>query len=89
LAWGRSARRDVDQIASHYGRFGAELPELLRRRIEVAPLPLLDNPEIGSPTRRERVRRWPVRRTPFILLYTVVSGEVRIQRVVDARSTWA
>lgn len=89
LGWSRSARRDLDEIARYYGQFSPELPDDLMRRVEAAPLLLLDNPEIGSPTRRARVRKWPVRRTPFILLSTVVGVEVRIQRVVDARSDWA
>jgi plasmid stabilization system protein ParE len=89
VTWSRSERRDLGQIAAYYRQFDPKLPQTLVLRIESAPRPLLDNAEIGSPIRRARVRKWPVRRTPFILLYTVIADEVRIQRVVDARSAWA
>lgn len=85
LLWGVSARRDLYTIARQYGEIDPDLPLLLLERIEAAPLVLMENPGLGSPFGRH-LRKWPVRRTPFVLLYRMVGTELQIRRVLDARS---
>ncbi len=33
-------------------------------------------------------RRWPVRRTPYVLLYEPIEGAIYVLRVLDARRQW-
>lgn len=85
LLWGISARRDLYTIARRYGEIDPDLPLILLERIETAPLILLDNPGLGSPF-AGKLRKWPVKRTPFVLLYRAAGGDIQIRRVLDARS---
>ena len=88
LIWSRPARRDLYDIANGYREIDPDLPLILLERIEHAPLVLLDYPEIGSPTHQRGLRKWPVRQTPFVLLYASTRSEVEIRRVVHASSDW-
>jgi plasmid stabilization system protein ParE len=58
-------------------------------RIEHAPAALLDYPDIGSLTPWRGLRKWQVRRTPFLLFYVNTPERLEIRRVVHERSDWA
>lgn len=58
-------------------------------RVEQAPLLLLENPNLGSPFGAHGLRKWPVRRTPFMLIYRATADAIQIRRVVDPRSDMA
>lgn len=64
------------------------LPVELLLRIEHAPLILLDYPDMGSLTPRKGIRKWHVRRTPFLLFYASTADRIEIRRVVHERSDW-
>jgi plasmid stabilization system protein ParE len=89
LIWSGPARRDLHQIAADYGRIDPSPPAILLERIEEAPLPLLDFPALGSLIDRHGIRKWPVRRTPFLLFHTLRVDTVEIHRVVAAASDWS
>ena len=57
-----------------------------RSRVLAAERLLLDNPHAGRPTDRVGVRRLPIPRTPFILLYRVAPERIEVLRIVDGRS---
>ena len=88
LVWARAARRDLFAIATYYGQFDPTLPMTLLARVYDAPLALLDFPEMGSPTRHPRVRKWRVRNTPFVLFYARASRGIEIRRVRHEREDW-
>lgn len=88
LIWSHSARRDLYQIAADYGEIDPALPLILLERVEEAPLALLDYPGLGSLTPERGLRKWPVRKTPFLLFYACVRDVVEIRRVRHAASDW-
>jgi toxin ParE1/3/4 len=57
-------------------------------RIFEGPLVLLDYPQLGQPAGLLELRKWAVRRTPFILLYRVLGTDLEVARVVHAASDW-
>ncbi|TPG41161.1 type II toxin-antitoxin system RelE/ParE family toxin [Sphingomonas koreensis] len=85
LIWSGPARSDLFSIAAYYGRIDPTLPDLILQRIEEAPLVLLDFPKVGSPTRNDRVRKWRVPKTPFVLFYAEHGDDIQIRRVVHDR----
>jgi plasmid stabilization system protein ParE len=86
LVWSNPAKRDLFRIA--FDEWLIDPLELIER-IEAAPLVLLTSPEIGSPTRKRGIRKWIVRKTPFILFYIVKKDRVEFRRVVHSASNWA
>ena len=44
------------------------------------------NPHAGQPTHRDDVRRMPISRTPFFLVYRLTAERLEILRVIDGRS---
>jgi plasmid stabilization system protein ParE len=89
LIWSGPARHDLYQIASDYRQIDPALPDSLLERIEEAPLRLLDFPALGSLVGRKGIRKWPVRKTPFVLFYTIRRDVVEIRRVVAVASDWS
>jgi plasmid stabilization system protein ParE len=45
--------------------------EIVGERILAATESLLERPHMGREGRRSGTREWPVRRTPYILIYSV------------------
>lgn len=88
LIWSGPARRDLYDIAAEYGAIDPDLELAMLDQVEHAPLALLSYPEMGSPTLERGLRKWPIRHTPFLLLYSVAPREIEIRRVVHGRSNW-
>lgn len=88
LIWSQPARRDLFRIAAHYRAVDPELATRMLDRIEAGPLPLLEYPEKGPPTRRRGVRKWVIRGTPFLLFYAVRNERLEIRRVFHHAMDW-
>jgi toxin ParE1/3/4 len=81
-----SCRRDLLWLRHYYERVFPEGAVRARRHIQGAERLLLDNPYVGRPTHRDDVRRLPVTRTPFFILYRVAAERIEILRIIDGRS---
>jgi plasmid stabilization system protein ParE len=88
LIWSHPARRDLFRIAAEAGELDPDLPLMLLGRVEEAPLALLEYPGIGSPIGHSGLRKWPVHKTPFILVYADRGETVEVRRVLHAASDW-
>ena len=88
LIWSGPARRDLFSIAEHYEAIDPDLPAVMLRAIQKAPLILLTHPEIGAPMERRGLRKWPVKGTPFLLFYAATRERVEIKRVRHAAEDW-
>ena len=81
LLWSQPARRDLFGILDYYEGIDVDLAMRLTQAVEEEPLRLLDLPRLGSPVGRGGIRKWRVRRTPFLLYYSVRGDVVEIRRV--------
>lgn len=88
LIWSGPARRDLFAIADHYRPIDPDLPRQMLRLIQTAPVILLDHPDIGAPTDRRGVRKWPVKGSPYLLFYSADRARVEIKRVRHAAEDW-
>jgi len=88
IRWAGLARADLDAIDDRYAAIDVALADrMLRAAIAEADFlskwPLARS-LIGDGPRR----KWNVRGTPYILIYTPREDHVRIQRVRHARENW-
>lgn len=81
-----SAARDLSWLRHYYERVFPQGAERARARILAAERLILDNPHAGRPTHREGVRRLPISRTPFFLIYRPTPARIEILRVMDGRA---
>lgn len=88
LIWSQPARRDLFGIAAHFRAIDPLIAADMLDRIEVEPLSLLAYPQMGSPTRRRGVRKWPVRGTPYILFYAIRGARLEVRRVIHHSMDW-
>jgi toxin ParE1/3/4 len=88
LVWALQAEADLYEIADHYAAISPDLADEILNRIFEGPLVLLDYPQLGQPAGLLELRKWAVRRTPFILLYRVLGTDLEVARVVHAASDW-
>lgn len=88
LIWALQAENDLYEIADHYSVIAPGLGEAMLDRIVAASRVLPDHPRLGQSVGALGLRKWSVRRTPFILLYRVTESDVEIARIVAAASDW-
>ena len=81
-----SALRDLLWLRHYYERVFPEGAAGARTRIRAMERLLLDNPHAGRPTHREGVRRLPIARTPFFVVYRPTPERIEILRVFDGRA---
>ncbi len=80
------AELDLRWFSRYYHRRLPEGRKQANQHLRAAIALLLENPFVGPQLDSAKARRHPIRRTPFVLVYTVMGDTVDILRVWDARS---
>lgn len=88
LRWSVAARDDLFAALDRAEANDPAAAEQLLAAVLEAPNPLLDHPYMGPELGYVGTRKWPVRGTTLVLLYSVTNDALRIDRIVDARSDW-
>jgi len=88
VIWSGPARKDLFGIADWYDEHAPEYSEIILGRIEHALDPLIANHLLGEPFKNTPIRKWRVRKTPFILLYKANRSRIEIRRVVHSATNW-
>jgi plasmid stabilization system protein ParE len=86
LTYRPQAESDLRWFSHYYHRHFPEGRKQANQHLRVAIALLLENPFVGPQLDGAAARRHPIRRTPFVLVYTVVGDTVDILRVWDARA---
>jgi toxin ParE1/3/4 len=81
-----STRGDLLWLRHYYARVFPEGAAGARARVQAMERLLRDNPHAGRPAHRAGVRRLPIARTPFFLLYRVTPERIEVLRVIDGRA---
>jgi plasmid stabilization system protein ParE len=88
VRWSAQAADDIAAIAEGMrDALGLEAADRLIERIERAAETLALFPLMGRRLESGE-RRWPVRRTPYVLLYEPLEGAIYVLRVLDALRKW-
>ena len=88
LTWGRRARRDLRELIAFIAEDSVQSAEAVADRILNAAELLTEFPRSGRIGRVPGTRERVVGRTPYILVYQIVSGRVRILRVYHGSREW-
>jgi plasmid stabilization system protein ParE len=81
LSFNDQARGEIQEAAHYYGLESPTLRAAFLDAIDAALAQLLAHPE-AAPVARGTIRRKPLRRFPYSLLYTLRPGEIRILAVM-------
>jgi toxin ParE1/3/4 len=88
LTWERRARRDLRELIAFIAEDSVQSAEAVADRILKAAELLTEFPRSGRSGRVPGTRERVVGRTPYILVYQIVSGRVRILRVYHGSRQW-
>ena len=81
VTWGRRARLDLRELAEYIAEDSVQAAEVVAQRILDAAATLARMPRSGRPGRVSGTREKVVGRTPYILVYRIASGRIRVLRV--------
>jgi addiction module RelE/StbE family toxin len=88
VAWSSRARRDLRNLTAYIAEDSIHGAELVAERILSAAKHLAKMPGSGRPGRVPESRECVVHKTPYILVYRIVSGRVRLLRVFHGARQW-
>ncbi|WP_186419092.1 type II toxin-antitoxin system RelE/ParE family toxin [Bosea sp. CS1GBMeth4] len=88
LVWSQFALADRDEIFSYIEADNPKTAAEIDERIASAVQHLLRFPESGRPGRVAGTRELIVARTPYIAVYAVTAGKIRILRVLHGARMW-
>jgi toxin ParE1/3/4 len=80
--------RDLDELAAYIGMESERASELVEGRIHKEAKLLSRFPRSGRIGRAPGTRERVVGRTPYILVYRIVSGRIRVLRVYHGARMW-
>ena len=86
--WAVRAQADLARAETYYQPLDSAFAARIIQTATAAGDLLCEHPQLGRATRRRGVRKWRVKGTPFILLYRIAPGEIRIIRVAHDRQDW-
>lgn len=88
VRWSLGAQDDLADIASYYDEIDPDLTDRMLARIVAAPDPLRRHPEAGPEIEMLALRKWRIKRTPYLLIYRLVEGRIEIARVIHSARDW-
>ena len=88
LIWSRFARSDRDRIFSYIEAQSPNAAVTVDERISVAARRLTAFPESGRPGRVAGTRELVVRRTSFVVVYSLTEDTVFVRRVLHGAQLW-
>lgn len=87
LVWARSAVEDFAGAVAFIAETDPQAAALIADRVDEAVRQLADRP-IGRPGRISGTYEKPVRRTRYIIAYTLENGSLTILRIIHSARDW-
>lgn len=88
LIWSDRAKADLNDFIDHYAPLDLVFAESVSTKAVAAGRFLALYPHAGQKIGDKSLRKWPVTKTPILLIYDVVGNKVEIIRFVHNRSDW-
>ena len=88
VEWTLPARDDLARIDDDFAAPDPEFAEKVARTAIRAGRFLSDWPGSGSLISNGGLRKWPVKDTPYILMYRILQDRIQILRVRHNREDW-
>ena len=88
IVWLRPAERNLEEPLEYIGELNPRMAATLANKIAGSVGGLADHPRSGRPGRVVGARELVVPGTPYIVVYAVAAGYVRIHRVLHGAQRW-
>ncbi len=88
LKWTRKALTQLKEAEEYIAEDNPQAAKIVVQRVADATLALLKNPELGRPGRIKETREWVVKRTPYLIAYSVDGDYLIILRVIHSKQRW-
>jgi len=88
LIWSKAALRDLDEVAAYIANDSEQAAYAVAERIDKEAKLLSRSPRSGRIGRIAGTRERIVSRTPYLLVYRISSGRIRILRVYHGARKW-
>ena len=88
VVWLRAAERNLEEQLEYIGERNPRMAATLADKIAASVARLADHPRSGRPGRVVGTRELVVPGTPYIVVYAVAAGCVRIHRVLHGAQRW-
>ena len=88
LVWAPRAKRDLNGLVSYIADDSVQAAALVANRILQDAEFLTKIPLAGRIGRVKGTREWVVHKTPYILVYKIISNQIRILRVYHSARRW-
>jgi toxin ParE1/3/4 len=88
LIWRSQALTDLRAVRDYIARDDPGAANGIAQRIRQAVMQLETFPQQGRPGRRQGTRELIVSDTPYIVVYRVRAGTIRILRIMHGRQRW-
>jgi toxin ParE1/3/4 len=88
VVWSDRARLDLRNLVAYIAEDSVQAAELVADRILGTAKHLAMMPGSGRPGRTQETRECVVHKTPYILVYRIVSRQVRLLRVFHCARQW-
>jgi toxin ParE1/3/4 len=88
VAWSRRAKQDLRELVAYIAEDSVQAADTVAGRILKAAELLADMPRSGRIGRVSGTRERVAGRTPYILVYRIVSGRIRVLRVYHSARKW-
>jgi toxin ParE1/3/4 len=88
LVWSKAAVRDLLELAEYFAQDSEQTAALVEARIHEEAKMLSRFPRSGRTGRMRGSRERVVGKTPYILIYKIAAGRVRILRVYRGARRW-
>lgn len=89
LRWSEGASADIFRLVEQAEADQAGVADRLFELILSAPQILCEYPGAGATLGHSELRKWLIKKTPFLLIYRERSDEIEITRVLHRASDWA
>lgn len=86
--WSSLAQRDLSELNQYYRDIDPRLSQRLIFAAVAAGRLLAENPQLGTLVPEKAVRKWRVRKTPYLIFYRPEAAGVRIMRLLHAARDW-
>ena len=88
IIWRRAALNDLEAIREFIAQDNPRAATRIFAAIKAAIDPLADHPNLGRPGRVEGTRELIVANLPYIVVYRVAEGVVRVLAVIHTSRQW-
>jgi toxin ParE1/3/4 len=88
VIWSPQARADLNGIDEYTSNLDTEYADRVGKTAILAARYLAENPFVGPTFGQYQLRKWPIRKSPYLILYRPVQNGIEVVRVRHSHEDW-